>query len=227
MKQTTHAACSKLPMISNLAWSRFVAAQALIVVALMLTTAGARADESAVQDPAVFLTDFSDEAIAMLADKTLSDSDRETEFGRLFNEGFDVGMIGRFVLGRFWKVADDQQRQEYQDLFESFIIATYARRLGGYDGESLAVGKVQEANEKRAVVSSQVIRPKNEPINVDWRMRRAGSGWKIVDIVVEGISMAVTQRSEFASVISNNGGHLEALLTKLRERTTVMASQVE
>lgn len=172
------------------------------------------------RDPAAFLTGFSGQAIEVLADRQMNDAQREVAFRRLFTAGFDIDMISRFVLGRYWRGASEPQRREYRQLFEDFIVATYARRLDGYSRETLQIGKVRNLSGMDIVVSSQVVRPREEPLRVDWRMARLPSNWRIVDVVVvEGISMAVTQRQEFASVIRNNGGNVEGLLKVLREKT--------
>lgn len=177
------------------------------------------------RDPVDFLTGFSAEAIEVLADQQLSGPQREAEFRRLFTKGFDVDAISRFVLGRHWRGATKDQRAEYRQLFEDFIVATYARRLRGQTGGNFVVGQLRERTEKRAIIGSEIQRPEGAPIAVDWRLRYKGGDWRIIDIMIEGISMAITQRSEFYAVISNNGGHVEGLLQKLREKTQIAAKE--
>jgi phospholipid transport system substrate-binding protein len=195
------------------------ASLAAIMVVLLVAAGQSRAESGiATADPAGFLRAFSGEAIAVLADERLSDEERDGAFRRLFKTGFDVEVISRFVLGRYWRVASEQERREYRGLFEDFIIASYARRLNGYAGETLAVGAVRPLGETGAVVSSELRRREAPPVKVDWRLRRKDGTWRIVDLDVEGISLAVTQRSEFSAVIANAGGRVEGLLRKLREK---------
>jgi phospholipid transport system substrate-binding protein len=203
------------------ALARFAAKTSRMLVVLLLATGVAHAESSLAKkdDPALFLRDFSSEAIGVLADGELSDKARDIAFRRLFTEGFDVDMISRFVLGRYWRAATKQQRSEYRQLFEDFIIETYSRRLNGYSDETLLVGTVRALGEKGAMVSSQIRRSEGPPINVGWRLRNKRGIWRIIDIEVEGVSLAVTQRSEFSTVISNHGGRVESLLEKLREKT--------
>ena len=100
------------------------------------------------------------------------------------------------------------------------MIATYAARLGPYSGETLEVGTVRGAGERGVTVTSRILRPQGEPIRLDWRLRRISTGgWQIVDIVVEGVSLALTQRSEFDSVIRRSGGTIDGLLQVLRDKT--------
>jgi phospholipid transport system substrate-binding protein len=191
-----------------------------ILAVLLLAAGHARAESSlaAKDDPALFLRDFSSQAIGVLADGKLSQSEREIAFRRLFTTGFDVDLISRFVLGRYWRAATKAQRSEYRQLFEDFIIETYGRRLNGYSGAALSLGRARALEEKGIIISSQVKRSQGPPINVDWRLRSKAGVWRIIDIEVEGVSWAVTQRSEFATVISNHGSRVEGLLEKLREK---------
>ena len=95
---------------------------------------------------------------------------------------------------------------------------TYAARLGGYSGETLTVIGARAANDKDFIVSTHLVRPSGPAIAADWRVRVIDGQYRIIDIMVEGISMAITQRSEFASVVKRDG--IDGLLTILRARTT-------
>ena len=109
---------------------------------------------------------------------------------------------------------------EYLRLFENMIVTTYAQRFSEYSGQELVVGKATKASERDTVVSSQIVQKDGPPVTVSWRVRSGASGMKIIDVIVEGVSMSVTQRSDFASVIQGGGGKVQALLTSLRERQT-------
>ena len=197
---------------------KLAAVMAVTLTTLFLAAGTARADAST-DSAAAFLSTFINDAVDVLSNDSLSDEHRLREFRRLFNEGFDVDVISRFVLGRYWRVATPEEKKEYRDMFEDYVIATYARRLGGRTGINIAVGRARALTDRGAIVSSQIIRKKEKPLDVEWRLRRTADSWRIVDIVIIGISMAVTQRSEFGSVITNNGGKVEALLKSLRSKT--------
>ena len=98
-----------------------------------------------------------------------------------------------------------------------FVLKTYSYRLGGYKGENFIVVSAQAQGDQDALVRSRIDRPGGAPVQADWRVRVLDGRYKIVDVLVEGISMAVTQRSEFASVVQNNGtaGLLEALRARV------------
>ena len=188
-----------------------------IVVALS-GTSGAGA--TAVQGAAQFIRQLGDKAIATLQAPDLTLDQREARFRGLLAEGFDLAFIGRFVLGRYWRAASPEQRSDYLELFSEFVVQIYSTRFGGYVGESLTITGGREAGDKDVIVRTRIDRPSGPPIIADWRVRVASDRYRIVDVMVEGISMAVTQRSEFASVVQRDG--IEGLLAVLRARTTKM-----
>jgi phospholipid transport system substrate-binding protein len=173
---------------------------------------------AAAADPAAVISNLGNRALEVLG-KNAPQSQRVARFRELLREDFDVPEISRFVLGRYWNVATEEQRAEFVKLFEEYIALAYSTRLAEYTGETLKVtGSRPDAD--GAVVSSQILRPAGAaPVKVDWRLIGRNGAYKISDVSVDGISMAVTQRSEFASVIQHNGGQVQGLITMLREKT--------
>lgn len=163
-----------------------------------------------------FVKWLAEQAIAALRAPGRSLEQRETVFRNLLRQGFDLPFLGRFVLGRHWRTATPEQRNDFQQVFEEYILSTYSYRLGGYAGETFTVLSARAAGSKDTMVSTRIARPSGPPVKADWRVRVIAGQYKIIDIMVEGVSMAVTQRSEFASVIKRNG--FEGLLTALRAR---------
>ena len=188
----------------------------LALLGLLLSASGvARAGDEGATD---FIQTLGDEFVAVLADKELPAERRLEEFRRLFIESFDVATISRFALGRYWRRASKSQRQEYGRLFSDYIVNTYSARLGQYSGEKIVVGETRNDGKRDRIVSSKIVRPKGKPVRLDWRLRRRGEGFKIVDVIIEGVSMAITQRDAFASVIRRGGGKVESLLEELRSK---------
>jgi phospholipid transport system substrate-binding protein len=134
--------------------------------------------------------------------------------------------ISKFVLGRYWRTATEAERTEFSQLFEDFIVRSYAVRFRDYSGESFKV--LGDAREQDGVwvVRSRIERGSSEPIRIDWRLRRRADSYAIIDIIVEGVSMVVTQRSEFASVIQSRGG-VPGLLDALREKVSEKPQNAE
>ena len=164
-----------------------------------------------------FVQSLADEAVPALSKKTLSDRERQYNFRKMLRRYFDVDGIGKWVLGRYWRKATRQERSEYLVLFEDLIVGTYANRFKNYSNEKLAFyGTTSRGH--IVIVKSHLEQDNQKPIRVDWRVKFPDGKYKIFDIVVEGISMIQTQRSEFSSVIRRNGGKISGLLTALREK---------
>jgi phospholipid transport system substrate-binding protein len=172
----------------------------------------------AAPDPVAMITDLGNRALAMLATPA-SARQREARFHELFHEDFDVPAIARFVLGRYWRIATPEQRQEFITLFDEYTTFTYSTRLSAFRGETLKVTGSRSVPDG-SLVTSLVLHPDGaQPARVDWRLALTGNTYKITDVIVEGISMAVTQRSEFASVIRRHGGQVDGLLALMRQKT--------
>jgi len=185
-----------------------------LVLVLAFATGTARAD-----DASGFISDLGKRAIDVLTAK-VDDGQREQQFLALFEEGFDVPAISRFVLGPYWRAASEPQRDEFQKLFKAYIVHAYAVRFNQYTGQKLQIKGSRQDGETVVLVASLIDgAPGGPPIKVDWRVGKSEQGLKIVDVIVEGISMAVTERQEFGSVIQRGGGQVEALLKVLREKS--------
>ena len=170
------------------------------------------------QEAAAFVQSVGDQAMAVLGDRTLTPSDRGVRFRDLFVNHFDVAAIGQFVLGRYWRSASDRQRTEFLQLFEVMLVKAYNTRFVDYTGEQFSVDATRHEGANHALVTSSVARPNSPPVKVDWRVLRRGGRLKIVDILVEGVSMSLAQQQEFGAVIQRNGGRIEALLEAMRAR---------
>ena len=178
------------------------------------------ADAAADQTPDGLIRRLGGDAVHILADSSMTEQQREAEFHRLLLTAFDLDTISRLVLGRFWRQASDAQKTEFRSVFESYVAKTYAQRLGHYDGETFKVGSARTSDDGDVMVQSEIDRPNGPPIRVDWRTHKEDAGYRIVDVVIDGVSMMQTQRDEFAAVIQNNGGKVDALLSRLRQQTT-------
>ena len=176
-------------------------------------------------DASVFMRELWSRAVAILGKKA-PQTERLARFRELFQADFDGPGIARFVLGPYWRSASEQEQQEFLKLFENYVVFVYGTRLSNFNGETFKVrGSRPEGN--GVIVSADLVSPGGEgPIKVDWRLVTDNGAFKINDIIIEGISMMVTQRSEFASVIQRHGGQVGGLLALMREKTKT-ASAVE
>jgi len=163
-----------------------------------------------------FVDELSSQAIAALRDESVSKAEREDIFADLLEEGFALEFIGRFVLGRYSHTATAEERSDYDQLFSTYVLKTYTGRLGPYADQEFNVKGAQPAGSRDVYVKSEVTQVDGPPIAIDRRVRRFDNGLKIIDVIIEGVSMALTQRQEFASVVQRNG--MEGLLEMLRAR---------
>ncbi len=168
---------------------------------------------------AAFVQTMGNEALTSLTDRNIPTAERATRVRTLLRNNFDVPTIARFVLGRGWNTATDAQKAEYQKLFEDMIVKTYTKRFADYSGQSFKVDSASPTDNGDSIVRSQILQNDGPPVQVDWRVRPKGGHMKVVDVVVEQISMSQTQRSDFESVMGSNGD-VEALLKSLRARSS-------
>ena len=193
----------------------------LFAVALAFVAAPAGADD-ANSAASAFMQSLGSKAIAELTNPDVPQPEREARFRTLLDQHFDVPAIAKFTLGRYWRTATDEQRAEFSKLFEDFIVQSYSTRFSEYHGESFQVAGSTTDQTGITVVHSKIDMPSSEDVRVDWHLRPRDASFAIVDIVVEGVSMAVTQRSEFASVIQSRGG-VAGLLDALRAKNAQSA----
>ncbi len=146
-----------------------------------------------------------EQAFAALRRSDLDLEKREVILADILSEGFALPLIGRFVLGRYWRKATPDQRDSYVDLFGRFVIKSYSRHLGGFSGSSFDIVKAEPIGKSDFLVTTILHRKTGAPFTAGWRVRLIGEQHKIIDVMVEGISMAVSQRQEFASVLKRKG----------------------
>ena len=151
----------------------------------------------------------------------LSHGEKIERFRALFEQHFDIPAIARFVLARHARGLDEAELARFIDLFREVNIYTWARRFKDYDGQQLVVSDALADGDHGAFVDTRVEQEGNQqPMTVRWRLRQREDGFKVVDLIVEGVSMAITYRSEYGSVISQRGSvaALNALLEQQVER---------
>lgn len=185
-----------------------------LVVLVLVYTAPAQAT-----NPADFVKNMGDKAFASLSEAGLTADERTKRFRSLLNEAFDLPRIARFTLGRYWRTASDEEKAEFVALFEKFVIQSYSNRFQDMSGQKLKVVGEREISASQALVLSEIEIPGKPPVKINWRVRSKDDMQKIVDVMVEGISMSVTQRDEFAAVIRQTGGKVGGLIKALRRKT--------
>lgn len=190
-----------------------------LLLATLLATNPSNAGARVATDPGSFVSSLAQEALDDLASTAIPEAQRVARFRALFAETFDVPLIARFVLGRYWRQASEAERAEYVRLFDELVVQTYVRRFNEFNTARIRVLSTSRPNEDNdVIVAVEGALANKPPVRLDVRVRQTGSDYRIIDVAIEGVSMAITQRDEFASVIQRGGGRVEALLANLREK---------
>jgi phospholipid transport system substrate-binding protein len=187
-----------------------------IAVALVLAALGARA--GAEQSPRDVVQSTSDQVLAVLADKGLSKEARRDKVKAIVLANVDFDTLSRLVLARNWSQFSPQQQQEFEREFEGHLSATYGRRLDDYHNEKVAiVGDRREPNGDWTVQTKILRGGGSNDIVVDYRLRQSNGQWKMIDFIIEQVSLVANFRSQFQELVSSGGP--EHLLQVLREKT--------
>ena len=197
----------------------------LLVVALAVGVGNSAADDSHIAlDARKFVATLADRTIQSLTAQDIDKVERRNRFRKLMLEYFAFKGIAKWVLGRYWRRASQPQREEFLRLFEDLMVVIYADRFAKYSGEKLDIGRAEIRGKNDILVHSLINRPEGlKPVAVIWRISQKDENFKIVDLMVEGLSMGLTQQKEFASVIRKNGGKIEGLLSELRKRLAALS----
>ena len=161
-----------------------------------------------------YIGELAQEAIALSPSAT---DGQEGQLEQLLDRSTDIAVVGRLVLGRYWRTASAEQRQEYLKLFRGYVLAGLSRRLGGTRGiEKVEVTGSRPARGQDSMVATLITLGNGaSPSRLEWRVRRVGDGYRIVDVVAEGVSLVLTNRNEFGAIVAKSG--LDGLLQQLRE----------
>ncbi len=194
---------------------------AVITVIIAAVTLAGRV--SAAADAGEFLISFGKRAAKELNDESLSRSEQEARFRELFNEAVDIPAISRFILGRHWRTATEQEREDFLLVFEGFVLQRFLPMFTGqtdeYQGKGFDIVEIRAADSGKGqvFVRSLVVREQGAPAHLTWRIREQDDQFKILDVSAEGVSMVLTLRHEYNSVIRQTGG-VGGLVDLMREK---------
>jgi len=168
------------------------------------------------KSPSEFINSLSNEASNILSSK-LSDDEKIKRLKEIGERSVDIKGVGFYTLGKYRKTLTDDQKKQYEELFKAYFLKSFSGRLVGYSDAKIAVISEEIKNEKYTIVYSKLIGTSERPeIKIDWRVYTKNPENPLVrDLVIEGLSLARTQKEEFNSVISNNDGNIEALFENL------------
>ena len=168
-------------------------------------------------DPAAFVADFAQKGIVDILAAKASQAERTQRFRAMFKEYFDLPAIAKFVLGRYARNVSPEDQTKFDALFEDVVVYTWARRFSEYNGQTLKVASSAPDGADGAIVKSTVVSNSGENIAVDFRLRKRPNGYKGVDVIIAGVSMALTYRQEYGTVLAQG---FPALVSQLEKQVS-------
>lgn len=196
---------------------RVMLSMLIMVLMTSLTAAPAFADKDRAEK---FVETLAKDVLAMIGKEDLTKQEKQKRLVAIFEAHVDIDWIAKFVLGKFWREATDEQKAKYIASYHKFLLMNYTSNFENFADSRFEMVKSQEGNSSDEYIVSMLLKRKNqEDISVDYRLKEAKNGkYKVIDIVAEGVSLLTSQRSEFTSVVSRNG--LDYLIEQLDSKVT-------
>lgn len=195
-----------------------LSAASLLLVGRLITPARA---QSASANASAFIKRVGDQLVGVVNGAGPEHQKRQ-QMTSIIEQVVDVDGVARFCLGRFWRMASPDQQQHYTQLFHQVLVTNITGKLGDYRGVTFTLGRAQQRGDT-TVVATVVDRPDHPPTNVDWIVSNAAANPKIIDVVAEGTSLRLTQRSDYASYLSHNNDSIDALINAMRQQVSQAA----
>lgn len=159
------------------------------------------------------------EGIEKIINSNVSQEEKNKIFKQLFTENLDLDFIGKYVLGRYWRTASAQQRKEFINLYKEFNVQTWSKRFDEFKGKKFVFKGTSSANNPNQIyVNTEVPVENGKPIDVKWRVYEHNGKMKIIDIIIENVSLAQTARNEYTSYIAKSPKGIDGLLENLRTK---------
>ena len=172
-----------------------------------------------------FIKDTTAKGIEQIINANISQTEKDKRFYDLLNGALDLDFIGQFVLGRNWRTATPEQRKEFIAVYRDLNIATWSKRFNEFKGKNFVFkGTTPSSSKGQIFVDTVVPMDQGEPAKVVWRVREKNGDYKIVDIIIEGVSLAQSARSEYTAFIKNNPGGIDALIADLQAKLKAQKS---
>lgn len=167
-----------------------------------------------------FVKKVTDEGITQIINADIPQKEKDARFEKLFNNALDLKFIGQFVLGRYWKTASNEQKKAFIDAYRDLNIKTWSQRFDEFKGkEFIFKGTTPSNSANQIFVNSLVPMDQGEPAKVVWRVKQTGDNFKIVDIIIENVSLAITARNEYTAYVKSAPGGINDLIKDLQNKT--------
>ena len=159
------------------------------------------------------------QGVEQIVNSTASVEEKNAVFKKLFTENLDLDFIGKYVLGRYWRTATPQQKKEFINLYKEFNVKTWSKRFDEFKGKRFVFeGTSPSSNKSQIFVNTSVPMDEGAPISVKWRVYERKGELKVIDIIIENVSLAQTARNEYTSFIAKSPDGIDGLLNNLRNK---------
>ncbi len=190
----------------------------LTAAAIMFAGVFAGTPALAGADPATFISNLGNRLQTVASQA--SAAQRQPGFRQLLDEDFDVPGIGRFVLGRFWRVFTPSEQQQFVCYFEDYVVLSFSDKLSDLVADGVVFNVIgSRPDSDGVIVFSQISRRTGQPIRVDWHLNPFAGIYKVSDVIIDGVSMTVNGRSDLEGVVERNGGRADSILPVMRQET--------
>ena len=188
----------------------------LVFIALTLVTTNIFAYSP---DPEKFINELVNDATKTLGDKSISKADKAKKIETIALDNVDIDALGMYTLGSVRKTLDQDTLEKYKNLFKNYFLKSLTSRLTDYSENNFEVTGKDQKSETTTIVKSRIVETKSQPeIKIDWRIYTRNPAKPLVrDLIVEGLSLAKTQKEEFASIMNSNNNDINILFSKLEE----------
>jgi phospholipid transport system substrate-binding protein len=188
----------------------------LFIAGLALAAAPGAARAVGADEAIAFVKDLTADLESILKRATPGEA-RVGEFLSLFRRTTALSDIGRFTMGLNWRAMNDVQKQRFLDAFERYAARVYVARIGDYKGQTIEVTGAQDVGRKGVLVKSLLKSPGEEDVAVEWLVNDRNGPLQLVDIVAEGVSLAIAQREEFAAMVDRRNGDIDEFIDDLED----------
>ncbi len=170
-------------------------------------------------EPKIFIQELVDDAVKTLSDKSISVEEKNETIEKIAKENVDINALGLYTLGSIRKNLDKETIAEYQNIFEKYFLKSLTSRLTDYSSQKFEVIKSDQKSANYTIVNSKIAETVKSPeIKIDWRVYTKNPQKPLIrDLIVEGLSLAKTQKEEFASILNSNNNDVKVLIKKLEE----------
>ena len=189
-----------------------------LIAGLMLVCSNAKADVDVAKAES-FIKEVTHEGIVEIINAKATQAEKDARFEKLFNSALDLKFIGKFVLGRYWRTATEEQQEEFIDIYRKLNVQTWSKRFDEFKGKEFIFKGTSPSSSKGQIFVNTIV-PMNQaqPASVIWRVKQEGDTFKIVDIIIENVSLAITARNEYTAFIKKSPDGINGLIADLKKK---------